>query len=56
MEKEQEVDYAKMYHRMVQAAEKAIDILVAAQRECEELYILSGERGTVIPLHDDSED
>ncbi len=56
MKQEPQVDYAHMYHRMVQAAEKAIDILIAAQRECEEQYIRAGERGTVIQLHDESKD
>lgn len=56
MKQEPEVDYAHMYHRMVQAAEKAIDILTAAQKECEEQYIRAGEWGTVIQLHDDRKD
>ena len=36
-------DYKEMYQRMVQASEAAINILIAAQRECEELYINSPE-------------
>lgn len=32
-------DYEKMYFRMFRAAQRAIDILIEAQRECEELYI-----------------
>ena len=32
-------DYKKMYHEMVRETEKAINILIAAQRRCEEMYI-----------------
>ncbi len=35
---------------MVRATEKALDILIQAQRECEELYIRGGEQGKVIEL------
>lgn len=31
-------DYQELYLKMFRASEKAIDILIAAQRECEELY------------------
>ena len=41
-------DYKAMYLKMVRASEKAINILIEAQRECEELY-LSGPELTVIP-------
>lgn len=34
-------DYKEMYRKMVIASEAAINILIAAQRECEELYINS---------------
>ena len=33
------VDYQEMYYKMNRAMEKAINILVAAQRECEEDYL-----------------
>ena len=33
------VDYEQMYYKMNRAMEKAINILVAAQRECEEDYL-----------------
>lgn len=33
------VDYQKLYHKMVNASEDAIQILIAAQRECEEIII-----------------
>ena len=32
------VDYKEMYLKMVRATEKAMDILIQAQRECEEMY------------------
>ena len=37
--KEKEIDYKLMYHKMVNAAEDAMNILIKAQRECEELYM-----------------
>lgn len=39
-------DYKEMYLKMMRASERAINILVEAQRECEELY-LSGTEMTV---------
>ena len=33
------VDYQEMYYKMNRAMEKAINILVEAQRECEEEYL-----------------
>lgn len=33
------VDYKKLYHKMVNASEEAIQILIAAQQECEEIII-----------------
>lgn len=32
-------DYKEMYLKMVRASEAAIDMLVSAQRECEDMYI-----------------
>jgi hypothetical protein len=32
-------DYKEMYLKMFLASEKALDILIRAQQECEELYI-----------------
>ena len=32
-------DYKEMYLKMFRAAEEAINILIAAQRDCEEMYI-----------------
>ena len=34
-----EPDYKEMYFKMVRASEDAINILIEAQRVCEELYI-----------------
>ena len=36
-------DYKKMYLTLLSATEKAINELIAAQQECEELYIASVE-------------
>lgn len=39
-------DYKKMYHTMFRASEEAINLLIAAQLECERLY-LAGEEPTL---------
>ena len=36
---EKEPDYKEVYLKMIRASEKAINILIEAQRECEEMYI-----------------
>ncbi len=36
-------DYKEMYIKMFRASEEAINILTAAQRECEEMFISSPE-------------
>lgn len=36
-------DYREMYLKMFRANEEAVNLLIKAQRECEELYISSGE-------------
>lgn len=36
-------DYKEMYLKMFRANEAAVNLLIEAQRECEELYISSGE-------------
>ncbi|MDD6159650.1 MAG: hypothetical protein PUB51_00765 [Oscillospiraceae bacterium] len=36
-------DYQEMYLKLFRATEDAIDRLIAAQRECEELYLSSSE-------------
>ena len=45
------VDYQEMYYKMNRAMEKAINILVEAQRECEEEYL----KETDPPAEDDKE-
>ena len=37
------VDYQEMYYKMNRAMEKAINILVEAQRSCEEDYLAQTE-------------
>jgi hypothetical protein len=32
-------DYKELYLKMLRASEKALNLLIEAQRECEELYI-----------------
>ncbi len=36
-------DYKEMYLTMVRASEKAINILTAAQLECEEMFLSDGD-------------
>ena len=44
-------DYREMYLKMVKASEQAVNILIAAQQACEELYITLPEmRLAVVPL------
>ena len=52
-EMDNNVDYKELYLKMVRANEAAIRILIAAQQECEELYLAMGEKETeikIIPL------
>ena len=37
------MDYKEMYLKMMRETEKAIGILIKAQRECEEMYIAMSE-------------
>ncbi|MGI5899398.1 MAG: hypothetical protein ACOX8S_05670 [Christensenellales bacterium] len=32
-------DYKEMYYRLFRASQEAIDLIMAAQKECEEIYI-----------------
>lgn len=49
-------DYKEMYLTLFRATEQAINTLIEAQRECEELYISEPETELrVIPLLDLSE-
>ena len=44
-------DYKEMYLKLFRASEDAVNLLIAAQRECEELYLSSPEPELkVIPL------
>lgn len=36
-------DYKEMYLKLFRASEDAVNLLIAAQRECEELYLSSPE-------------
>lgn len=36
-------DYQELYHKLFRATEDAINCLIQAQQECEELYISDGE-------------
>ena len=45
-------DYKEMYLKMMRATEKAIKILVDAQRECEEMYINSNDEVFYLNLLD----
>jgi len=47
-------DYKEMYLKMMRAAEKAIQILIDAQRECEEMYLNSSD-AVLIPLKNEDE-
>lgn len=39
-------DYKEMYLTLIRASEEALDILIAAQRKCEEMYLSAEERKT----------
>ena len=42
-------NYREMYYKLFRASEKAINILVSAQQDCEEMYLSSPE-GEIISL------
>ena len=46
-------DYKKMYFTLFKASEEAANLLIAAQRECEELYIASEEPNIVVLSDED---
>ncbi len=49
-------DYKEMYLKLFRASEEAANILIAAQRECEERYISSTEPELkVIPVRSEKE-
>ena len=39
-------DYKEMYLDLFRASEEALDILIAAQRRCEEMYLAAGGEET----------
>lgn len=44
-------DYKEMYLKMFRASEEAVNILITAQQECEELYVRQTEPELkVVPL------
>ena len=49
-------DYREMYCRLFRAAEQAIDVLIRAQRECEELYLNAPEPQLVELPREEKED
>ena len=50
-------DYKKMYFTLFRATEQAINTLIEAQRECEEMYISEPETELrVIPLPDHADE
>lgn len=49
-------DYKKMYLTLFKASEEAVNLLIAAQRECEELYLSSEEPDiTILPTEQEWE-
>lgn len=49
-------DYKKMYLTLFKASEEAANLLIAAQRECEELYLSSPEPNiTLLPTEQEQE-
>jgi len=42
-------NYREMYYKLFRATEKAINTLISAQQECEEMY-LSSTNGEIIKL------
>ena len=49
-------DYKTMYYTMMQASEKAIRILIEAQRQCEEIYLNQTEPSlTLLPTKEPEE-
>lgn len=49
-------DYKEMYFKLFRASEEAINLLIAAQQECEEMYISAGEPEiTMLPAENKKE-
>ena len=43
-------DYTEMYREMFKATTKAIEILVEAQKKCEDLYIKAEDKENIIRI------
>lgn len=41
---EENIDYKELYLKQMRANESAIRILIAAQQDCEELFLRQGEK------------
>lgn len=48
-------DYREMYHTIMRDTEKAINILISAQRKCEELYVSSPDPEIKLFIRDSEE-
>ena len=48
-------DYKAMYLKMMNAAEEAMEILIKAQRECEELYMSADDEPILLRIDRDKQ-
>lgn len=48
-------DYKAMYLKMMNAAEEAMEILIKAQRECEELYMSGDDEPVLLRIDKDKQ-
>lgn len=49
-------DYKEMYFKLFRASEEAVNLLIAAQQECEEMYISAEEPEiTMLPAEKNQE-
>lgn len=48
-------DYKAMYLKMMNAAEEAMEILIKAQRECEELYMSADDEPILLRIDKDKQ-
>lgn len=45
-------DYEKMYYKLFDATEKAINILIEAQKACEEIYMNDDEKENLFSIEE----
>lgn len=45
-------NYKELYLKMMRASEEAIRLIIAAQQECEELYLQDGEEAEELIEHE----